>query len=175
MRRFAWLFLLAGCLSPTEQESPHVEALVSRDEIRVYRAVIESWSDSLLILPVTDADASEVSVIREFGSPFAPADSGAWEALGERAAETATIPSDSKTVTGLRVVPPSQVEQVQRSAPGTVEYIQFSRVGFAPSGNTAVVLVRSMCGFNCGGASYLLLRLENGRWKVDIEEPAWVI
>ena len=175
MRRLLAFLILSACAPSAEREADAPPPEVTSAELLVYQAALADRADSTLVLPTTDADESEVAVIRDFGSPFTPADSGAWADLGARAAEAALISNDSSGASTLRVVAPSDVEEVQRAAPGSVEYVQFSRVGFSPSGNVAAVLVRSMCGFNSGGASYLLLRRVGGRWEVVTHEPAWII
>jgi len=56
--------------------------------------------------------------------------------------------------------------------PGGV--VTFSRVGFGPKGDTALVRMAFVCGDLCGAGGLYLLAKEEGSWRVQEHLAAWM-
>ena len=58
--------------------------------------------------------------------------------------------------------------------PGSSGIVTFSRVGYSPDGNTAMVYVGNSCGGLCGTGYDIILVKENGNWKIKEGVMLWI-
>ena len=57
---------------------------------------------------------------------------------------------------------------------GILAYVSFSRLGFTPRGDRAVVYLQLDCGVLCGHGAYYALERQGARWRVVGEHVDWV-
>lgn len=65
-------------------------------------------------------------------------------------------------------------EEFYRRFPDSGGYASLSRVGFDAGGNRALVYIKHSCGGLCGSGHYVLLKKEEGAWKVEKSRMVWI-
>lgn len=69
---------------------------------------------------------------------------------------------------------PQGWDEFYKRYPDSGGYIGFSRVGFNPDINQALVYVENGCGGLCGTGHYVLLSKNEGVWKVVNRHMSWI-